>query len=97
MPEADLFDAVIDLRRHPEAIDTLNRLSVLLPDGSWLTALAINGDEVMIEGISDDNVRLVQLLEASPGFTALTYAAPVVRSRNDDNERFVFNLTRVSR
>ncbi len=95
--EADLFDAVIDLRRHPEAIDTLNRLSALLPDGSWLSALAINGDDLMIEGISDDNVRLVQLLEASPGFTAVTYAAPVVRSRNDDNERFVFNLTRVSR
>ena len=95
--ETDLFDAVIDLRRHPEAIDTLNQLSALLPDGSWLTALAINGGDVMIEGISDDNVRLVQLLEASPSFTAVTYAAPVVRSRNDENERFVFNLTRVSR
>ena len=95
--EADLFDAVIYLRRHPEAIDTLNRLSALLPDGTWLTALAINGGDVMIEGISDDNVRLVQLLEASPGFTAVAYAAPVVRSRNDDSEHFVFNLTRVSR
>ncbi len=95
--EGKLFDAVANLRRHPETIETLNQLSAILPDGTWLTTLSINGGDVVIEGISDDNVRLVQLLEASPGFTAVTYAAPVVRNQQDDNERFVFNLTRVSR
>ncbi len=95
--QGNLFKSLVDLRRHPEAIDTLNRLSATLPDGTWLTALTIDGRDVVIEGISDSNVRLVQLLEASPGFSAVTYAAPVVRNQGNDNERFVFNLARVGR
>ncbi len=91
------WDAVIDLRRHGETVDTLNQLSATLPDGTWLTALTIEGANLVIEGVSDNNVPLVQLLEASPGFEAVVYAAPVVRNQGADGERFVFNLERVSR
>ena len=94
----DTARIVVDAKlSKPSVVRILETLSATLPDGTWLRHVGIVDGEVLIEGMTDRSARLVDLLEASPLFAAVRYAAPVTRERGGQVERFSFSLTLVKR
>lgn len=87
------LQAVIAAKRAAPAVTRIfDRLSAILPDGTWLHHVGVSDGEVVIEGVTDRSTRLVKLLEASPLFESVRYNAPVTRERGGRTERFSFVL-----
>jgi general secretion pathway protein L len=59
----------------------LESLSRLLPDGVWLTDIAISGTTLTIQGYADEVAGIVGLIEASPHFARAEFRAPSTRER----------------
>jgi general secretion pathway protein L len=76
----------------PTVIHTLNALSNLMPDGTWLRQVSLVENELVIEGLTDSASKLVGLLESAPQFTEISYTAPVTRERGGKLERFSFSM-----
>ncbi len=94
----DAARIVVDAKlSKPSVARILETLSTILPDGTWLSHVGIVDGEVLIEGMTDRSARLVDLLEASPLFASVRYAAPVTRERGGQVERFSFALALVKR
>lgn len=72
----------------PVAIQVLDELTRLLPDGTWLYQLEINGKEVVMQGESPASSAIIGLIEASPLFRNVTYRSPVTQNRTTGAERF---------
>ena len=77
----------------PTVLATLDALSELLPDGTWLMRFAMTGPEAALEGRTRSAVDLVERLDAAPTVTAVAYAAPVTRDPTGGGERFGFTVT----
>jgi hypothetical protein len=68
-------------------IKALERLSTILPDGTWLTDFHVRTDgRVEIEGYSRRSAKLSGLLEKTGEFRNVSYTAPV--TIKDGRERF---------
>lgn len=50
----------------PTTVEILDELSRLLPDGTWLEKVAIEGDQLVLIGLSSEASALVRRLEPSP-------------------------------
>ena len=50
----------------PTTVEILDELSRLLPDGTWLEKVAIEGDQLVLIGLSNEASALVRRLEPSP-------------------------------
>ncbi|HMA52496.1 MAG TPA: PilN domain-containing protein [Magnetospirillaceae bacterium] len=61
----------------PSAIALLNRVSRILPDGSWIDELELKDRKLVLGGISGEPAKLLPLLQAG-GFAGVEFAAPVV-------------------
>ncbi len=57
----------------------LEELSKLLPDGTWLQEVQLEEGTAELYGYSDRAADLVQLLENSPYFSQVEFAAPIIR------------------
>ncbi len=62
------------------ALRTLARLSAALPDGTWLTDVAVSGDRVAFDGQSSDAAQLIGALTATPGLRNVSFIEPVTRT-----------------
>lgn len=80
-------------REEPAAIVLIEALSRALPDNAYLTELDINGRETRIVGKSGNPTALITLLEATPQFEAVSFAAPTVREKNEVVETFAIVAT----
>jgi general secretion pathway protein L len=84
---------VAEQQRHAASpLLVLESLSRLLPDGVWLTDMAISGNAVTIQGYADEVAGIVGLIEASPLFAQAEFRAPSTRERlqlPDGSEREV--------
>ena len=69
---------------------TLNELSKVLPDDTWLVQAEIKGDELTLDGRTASSATLVGLFEASPFFAEVRYLSPVTRQNAGGLERFNF-------
>jgi general secretion pathway protein L len=69
-------------------VQTLEDLSRLLPDSTWLTDLRIESDTVEFSGRAKSAANLLPLLERSAQFVDATLAAPLTFDPRDDKERF---------
>lgn len=75
----------------------LNALSDVLPDGTWLSHVALVAGEVVIEGWTRSSAELVGLLEGSGQFHSVSYLSPVTREGERGLERFSFSARQGTR
>lgn len=67
----------------------IDQLAALLPSNTFLNRLEINAEKVRLSGVSADAPALIGLLEAEPGLSEVSFAAPVTR---DDQSRDLFEI-----
>jgi general secretion pathway protein L len=72
----------------PSSVMVLESMSRVLPDGTYVTELRIEGDKVQVIGVSQDAPSLIRMIEQSPQFSRATFFAPTTRAQNDPGERF---------
>jgi general secretion pathway protein L len=70
----------------PTAIDTLNRLTGLLPDDTWVQQLELREGKLELRGLSRQATALIQTLEGEPEFEKVTFRSPVLQAGGE--ERF---------
>ena len=75
-------------KRRRRALSSLEALSRLLPDDTYVTELRIDGEKLQIVGITSDAPSLIQLIEQSPHFARATFFAPTTRSPGATKEQF---------
>ena len=82
-------------RLSPPAVVVLEELSSVLPDGTYLTDLTLEGGRVRITGVSSNAVDLVSLLEKSGQFKNASFYAPTTRLTGSTRDRFSIEATMV--
>lgn len=77
-------------RKHetPSSVITLDALSRVLPDNTYLTELRIVGDKLQIVGLTRNAPALIPLIEQSSHFAHATFFAPTTQPPNDPREHF---------
>lgn len=80
-----LFDARRD--RLP-VVAVLDEVSKLLPDNVYLVAFALDGDQLNIKGRGTGVPGLIQILEASPDFQGVNFAAATELDQNSNTDAF---------
>lgn len=85
--------AALGLRSgRPAAVAVLEELAQRLPDDAWLTELRLTGDQLSISGFAARSDTLLEVLDASPIFREVRFAAPVTRGQRDTADRFQLGL-----
>lgn len=72
----------------PLILELLDETTRIMPDGTWLTQFAVDGDVLHLNGESAIAASLIELLDQSASFTNPQFSAPVTRTRSSDRERF---------
>jgi general secretion pathway protein L len=80
-------------REHPSAVLVLDALAQILPDGTYVTELRIDGNKLQLSGLSRDAPSLIRLIEQSPHFVRATFFAPTTRSAGDNADQFHVEVT----
>ena len=70
------------------AVNVLNELSKLLPDQVHLVSLELDGDQLTIKGQGSGVPGLIQILEASPDFQGVNFAAATELDQNSNSDAF---------
>jgi general secretion pathway protein L len=80
----------LEQRKHdgPASVLTLDAISKILPDHTYVTELRIEGQKLRVVGITRDAPSLIGLIEQSGRFSRATFFAPTTRSATDSEERF---------
>ena len=73
-------------------LDILRELTAVLPKGAWLTRVRVTDSAVDIEGYASSATELLPILEASPYFIKVEFAAPTFRDTRSNTERFVIKM-----
>jgi general secretion pathway protein L len=66
----------------------LDRLSALIPTGTYLTELAVTGGELRLAGLSGDAPSLIQTLEDADILADAHFTAPTTRDEEAGRDRF---------
>jgi general secretion pathway protein L len=69
-------------------IAIIEELSKLLPDDTYIDAMNISSDGIKIDGAAQSPEQLVPLLESSPLFQNVVFAAPNYRNPGETKSRF---------
>ncbi|MBR1175257.1 PilN domain-containing protein [Bradyrhizobium sp. KB893862 SZCCT0404] len=72
----------------PSSVITLEAISRVLPDTTYVTELHVEGNKIQVVGVTQDAPSLIKLIEQSPQFTRATFFAPTTRSHDEAGERF---------
>ena len=75
-------------RSEPLLLDTLEELSRVIPDDTWLNGLQFANDRVIIQGQSPSSSSLIKQIEASPHFRNVNFVSPVTKDAGNNLERF---------
>lgn len=66
----------------------LDQLSKLIPASTYLSQLAIQGEELRLVGLSSDPAALIGILEGAEALAEVRFAAPTVSGEGGDPDRF---------
>lgn len=72
----------------PVMLDVVEHLSAEIPKHTWVERLEINGSQVQIRGESEQALSLIDTLEISPYFEAVSFKSPVTRNANSGKDKF---------
>jgi general secretion pathway protein L len=75
-------------KQAPLAVATLAELARLMPDGTWLNEIEINGARVHIRGYSHGAADLIGVLDRDPLFANAQFGAPLIRNPTGNVEQF---------
>ena len=67
---------------------TINELTRVLPDHTWINRLDISETEIQLQGQSSSSAMLISLLEGSPVLKSVRFRSPVIRIPSTGEERF---------
>lgn len=82
-------DRIADRRRNAISVTrTLNELTRLLPDSSWVSQFRLTGNQAQIVGHAPSSSEIIGLIEQSDRFSGARMLAPVRRDASGDIERF---------
>jgi len=82
----DFLASKIDARA--SALQLLEVLTDLLPDGTWIVQLELREGELHLQGYSSKATALVGILEASSMFDDPQFSSPVIRDEAMGKDRF---------
>jgi len=69
-------------------LQTINELTRVLPDHTWINRLDISETDVQLQGQSSSSAILISLLEGSPVLKDVRFRSPVIRIPSTGEERF---------
>ncbi|MDH4108017.1 MAG: PilN domain-containing protein [Gammaproteobacteria bacterium] len=72
----------------PMVIRIIDEMSRVVPDGTWISQINIEGGEVQLQGQSPAAASLIGLLEASSSFADPQFRSPVTQVPRSNLERF---------
>ncbi len=75
-------------RQEPVLVDTLEELSRVIPDGTWLNGLQFANRKAIIQGQSPSASSLIQQIETSTFFKNVSFVSPVTKDTSNGLERF---------
>ena len=80
----------LEIRKHtaPSSVMTIESLSRILPNNTYLTELRIENNKLQVVGVTHDAPSLIGLMEQSGLFTRATFFAPTTRSPSEPGEHF---------
>lgn len=78
-------------QRETPRLIVLDELTGLLPDSTWLTRMSIEGEQVTLQGESDNASALIATLEAAALFRNVSFASPVTLNPRSRKERFTIS------
>lgn len=70
------------------SVIVLEVLSRILPDDTYVTEMRIEGDKLLLTGITRDVPALIRIIEQSRHFNHATFFAPTTRAPSDPGDRF---------
>ncbi len=75
-------------RTEPIMMETLEELTKLIPDNSWLTNFDYKNKRLKIQGQSPAASLLIETIESSPLFQNTNFVSPVTQDKRTELERF---------
>lgn len=76
----------------PTVIQTLEELTRILPDDTWVLTLDLKGKELQIQGETSSSVRLIGLFEQSSIFRDASFRSPLTKGQASGSERYQLAL-----
>lgn len=73
---------------HPDPVQLLEQLSAQIPDNTWISQLSLRKDQLTLEGVSDNAIAIVSLLEKIPELKEVRLGASVNRDPRNGKETF---------
>lgn len=77
----------------PVMLDVVEHLSMEIPPHTWVERLEITGNQVQIRGESEQALSLIDTLEVSPYFEAVSFKSPVTRNPSTGKDKFHLQAT----
>jgi general secretion pathway protein L len=84
--------AAVQRLQQDDTLRTLALLCAAVPDGTWLSDVAVSGDRVTFDGQSSDAAQLIVALTATPGLQNVSFIAPVTRAPGGGADVFSIQL-----
>lgn len=72
----------------PVLVDSLEELTRVIPDGTWLNGLQFMNRKIIIQGQSPSASNLIQGIETSAFFSNVSFVSPVTKDNSNGLERF---------
>lgn len=89
----DQHNFVLERRQKtPTVIQTLEELTRVLPDDTWVQTLDLKGKELLIQGETASSVRLIGLFEQSSIFRDASFRSPLTKGQGANTERYQLAL-----
>lgn len=85
----DAYERLLSMKESaPMALQVINEMTRIIPDGTWISQLDMRGNEVQIQGQSPAAASLIGLIQQSAYFDNPQFRSPVTRAPQSGMERF---------